>query len=241
MATKLAYFDDTYKFTGAATVVEVAECSSVADPDLSKAVSKHPFAVVLDETLFYPQGGGQPTDVGQLTSGTGATFSVQHVIMYQGQVYHLGLFTSGSFSAGDSVDLHVDQQTRLQNARCHSGGHVIFSIVKGTQWPMVEKKGHHFADGAYVEFKGVMPEDEDKEAFQKRVDHVVQADLPVRAYTLQDGELRYVRVGDFVQNPCGGTHVRSTGEIGRIVIKKIARRKGQDMTKISYSVVAAQA
>ncbi|KAJ2844046.1 hypothetical protein J3B02_005086 [Coemansia erecta] len=52
----------------------------------------------------------------------------------------------------------------------------------------------------------------------------------------EGGQRRFVQVGDFEQNACGGTHVRSTGELGRIVIKKVARRKGQNVTKISYAI-----
>ncbi|KAJ1958254.1 hypothetical protein GGI12_004781 [Dipsacomyces acuminosporus] len=241
MATKLTYFEDTYKFNGTAKVLKVIDSASVEDADLSKILSKHPFAVIVDETLFYPQGGGQPTDVGQITSSDGATFNVSHVLMFQDKVYHQGAFASdGRFSVDSKVELKVDQETRLRNARCHSGGHVIFSIIKSTGWDMMEKKGHHFADGAYVEFNGVMPEAEDKDAFQKRVDDVVKNDVPVSAYTLDDG-LRYIRVGEFIENPCGGTHVKSTGELGRIVIKKIARRKGQNLTKISYSIESPSA
>ncbi|KAJ1954804.1 hypothetical protein EC988_002237, partial [Linderina pennispora] len=144
-------------------------------------------------------------------------------------------FSEGEFSTGDPVVLSVDEAVRRQNAKCHSGGHTIFSLIKDSQWPMVEKKGHHFADGAYVEFTGIMPDEIDKDKFQAMVDKVISDNVEVTAYTKEDG-LRYVKVGDFVENPCGGTHIKSTGELGKLVIRKIARRKGQNLTKISYTV-----
>ncbi|ORX67639.1 hypothetical protein DL89DRAFT_269410 [Linderina pennispora] len=235
MPTELLYFDDTYLFAGAATVLGVT-CSSETtdDPDLAKALSKAQHAVILDQTLFYPQGGGQPTDVGTISSNN-AVFSVKHVFSYNSVVYHLGEFSEGEFSTGDSVVLSVDEAVRRQNAKCHSGGHTIFSLIKDSQWPMVEKKGHHFTDGAYVEFTGIMPDEIDKDKFQAMVDKVISDNVEVTAYTKEDG-LRYVKVGDFVENPCGGTHIKSTGELGKLVIRKIARRKGQNLTKISYTV-----
>ncbi|KAJ1949919.1 hypothetical protein FBU59_000928 [Linderina macrospora] len=235
MPTELLYFDDSYLFTGTAIVTGITSSSSTSsDPDLSRALSKAQSAVILDQTLFYPQGGGQPTDIGTITSGN-AVFSVKHVFSYNNTVYHLGEFTEGEFATGDSVTLSVDEAVRRQNAKCHSGGHTIFSIIKDSQWPMVEKKGHHFADGAYVEFTGILPDDVDKDKFQAMVDKVIGEDVEVKAYTKDDG-LRYVKVGDFVENPCGGTHIKRTGELGTLEIRKIARRKGQNLTKISYKV-----
>ncbi|KAJ1935974.1 hypothetical protein EC988_008326, partial [Linderina pennispora] len=109
MPTELLYFDDTYLFAGAATVLDVT-CSSAAtdDPDLAKALSKAQHAVILDQTLFYPQGGGQPTDVGTISSNS-AVFSVKHVFSYNSVVYHLGEFSEGEFSTGDPVVLSVDE------------------------------------------------------------------------------------------------------------------------------------
>ncbi|KAJ1662246.1 hypothetical protein IW140_006079 [Coemansia sp. RSA 1813] len=258
--TKLKYFDNTYEFKGGATVVKVIDTNASADSIakdseiLSKALSKHPFALILDQTLFYPQGGGQPTDTGTITFDIGGQseavkFAVQHVFAYQDQVYHQGKFVSNAVALDDasavqpgcSARMYVDRDTRLRNARCHTGGHVIFSVIRGTdEWShMNEKKGHHFADGAYVEFQGILPGSETVESFQQKIDDVVNQHMPVRVSTCKtdDGKpLRLIQVGGFLQNPCGGTHVTNTNELGRIAIKKIARRTGQNITKISYQI-----
>ncbi|KAJ1881224.1 hypothetical protein H4R99_005129 [Coemansia sp. RSA 1722] len=240
--TVLSYFDDTYKFVDQAKVLQIIDSSSPPDPSLIPLFSKHSAALVLDHTLFYPQGGGQPTDIGTIASQSGSIFNVKHVGNHNGTVYHLGSFADQPFDSADDgmAQIRVDEQTRLANARCHSGGHVIFSVIKNSGWPMAEKKGHHFADGAYVEFEGLMPESVSKEDFQKTIDDVVSADLPVSVTTVEgqdeNSPMRFVQVGDFVKNACGGTHVRSTAELGRIVIKKIARRKGQNVTKVSYAI-----
>ncbi|KAJ2361392.1 hypothetical protein IW150_007253, partial [Coemansia sp. RSA 2607] len=193
----------------------------------------HTHALTLDRTLFYPQGGGQPTDIGTITSATGV-FTVRHVAMHDGSVFHFG---SGALPApADRVTMHVDEPTRLRNARCHSAGHLVFSLVTAEPgWAMRERKGHHFADGAYVEFDGVMPPEEDVAAFQRRVDAAVAADLPVHVYDKPDG-LRYVRIAEYAENPCGGTHVRSTAELRGLTVRKIARRAKNATTKLSYAV-----
>ncbi|KAJ1720961.1 hypothetical protein LPJ53_004460 [Coemansia erecta] len=241
MPTALAYFADTYQLEGPATVAAVLDAASPAaaaasSPALAALFAKHPHALTLDRTLFYPQGGGQPTDTGTITSPAGA-FAVHHVAMHDGTVYHFG---AGALpSPADTVELHVDSLTRLRNARCHSAGHLIFSLVtaQGSAWAMRERKGHHFADGAYVEFDGVMPAEEDVAAFQRRIDQAVAEDLPVHVYEGEDGR-RYVRVGGYAENPCGGTHVRSTAELAGLTIRKIARRANQGTTKVSYAVEA---
>ncbi|KAI9500896.1 hypothetical protein GGI25_006317 [Coemansia spiralis] len=246
MATKLCYFDNTYQFEGQATLEKLIDTSNdqegCSDEVLAKTLSKHPFAVILDQTLFYPQGGGQPTDVGTIRFDADTEFAVRHVFMHKGLVYHQGDFAKLGHKAvpGCVARLFVDKDTRLQNARCHSGGHVIFSIIRDNkEWShMNEKKGHHFADGAYVEFQGILPELESVESFQQKVDSVVNQHVPVKSFTREvDGApLRYIQVGEYLQNACGGTHVRNTGELGRICIKKIARRNGQNITKISYKI-----
>ncbi|KAJ1801601.1 hypothetical protein LPJ59_000166 [Coemansia sp. RSA 2399] len=238
--TTLKYFDDTYELEGDATVVNVLSSADVSDETLRKALSKHAAAVVLDQTLFYAQGGGQPSDIGTLAFGE-TTFAVRHVFAYQGQVYHQGDFSAPCAALGASAHMCVDRDTRLRNARCHSAGHVIFSVVRHTWHEMHEKKGHHFDDGAYVEFDGILPADESVDAFQKRIDHVVDQHVPVSVRMDQSdgGLLRFIQVGDFLENPCGGTHVTNTSEIGRIAIRKIARRAGQNTTKISYRIESA--
>ncbi|KAJ2558121.1 hypothetical protein EV175_000947 [Coemansia sp. RSA 1933] len=246
METKLKYFDDTYELEGTATVVQIVEGGATDDEALSKALSKYRHAVVLDQTLFYPQGGGQPADTGTITIGpAGTEFAVRHVFAHKGLVYHQGEFASDAQSAaqGAPAQMRVDRDRRLRNARCHTGGHVIFSVVRSMEaWGhMRENKGHHFDDGAYVEFQGILPPEETVDGFQARIDSVVGRNAPVTVTTrnaTDDGgqPVRVVQVGDFLHNPCGGTHVTNTSEIGRIVIKKVARRTGQNATKISYRI-----
>ncbi|KAJ2498659.1 hypothetical protein GGH96_004160 [Coemansia sp. RSA 1972] len=239
--TELAYFKDTYVVCGTGRVLEVIDTSVLTNDavitPLTKALQRHPHAVILDATLFYPQGGGQPTDTGRIT-GPNGYFIVAHVFMDDKRVYHQGTL-HGTLNENDTVDIMVDEDVRMRNARCHSAGHVIFSIVK-QMWgdQMTERKGHHFSDGAYVEFSGLLPDSYDKNALEDMVARVVAEDrrIIVTEELADDGVLRVVQVDGYVANPCGGTHVRSTAELGHVTIRKIARRAGQNLTKISYCV-----
>ncbi|KAJ1792663.1 hypothetical protein LPJ62_000720 [Coemansia sp. RSA 2167] len=238
--TELAYFKDTYVVCGTGRVLEVIDTSVLTNgavTPLTKALQRHPHAVILDATLFYPQGGGQPTDTGRIT-GPNGHFTVAHVFMDNKRVYHQGTL-HGTLNENDAVDLAVDEDVRMRNARCHSAGHVIFSIIKH-QWgdQMTERKGHHFSDGAYVEFSGVLSEAHDKTLLEEMVARVVAEDRRIIVTEESTGNdvLRVVQVDGYVANPCGGTHVRSTAELGHVTIRKIARRAGQNLTKISYCV-----
>jgi Ser-tRNA(Ala) deacylase AlaX len=111
------------------------------------------------QTIFHPQGGGQPTDVGIIQSPTG-NFTVTKVEMRKEDnvILHLGTFanadTSG-FTAGATVSLVVDEATRRLNARIHSAGHLLDAAMRNTgRTDLVPSKGYHFPSGPYVEYVG---------------------------------------------------------------------------------------
>ncbi|KAJ2419149.1 hypothetical protein GGF47_004763, partial [Coemansia sp. RSA 2524] len=87
-------------------------------------------------------------------------------------------------------------------------------------------------------FSGVLSEAHDKTLLEEMVARVVAEDRRIIVTEESTGNdvLRVVQVDGFVANPCGGTHVRSTAELGHVTIRKIARRAGQNLTKISYCV-----
>lgn len=119
--------------------------------------------VVLDQTIFYPQGGGQPYDTGTITlantsdvasADAEAVFKVEEVRFIDGIVKHAGVVESGAFEVGQNVMCHVDKDRRDLNSRLHSAGHVLdIALHKiGIQW--VPGKGFHFPQGPYVEYAG---------------------------------------------------------------------------------------
>merc|ERR1719445_2066451 len=84
--------------------------------------------VVLDRTIFHPQGGGQPADIGCITSQSNskAKLNVSHVKKDGNVIYHIGQYNSEhTLQVGDQVHLHIDESTRRLHARIHSAGHLI--------------------------------------------------------------------------------------------------------------------
>ncbi len=85
------------------------------------------YRVVLDQTIFYPQGGGQPYDQGTITTqDSGALFDVHEVRFDNGVVYHIGEFKTGSFAIQQKVNLAVYQARRSLHNKYHAGGNLCY-------------------------------------------------------------------------------------------------------------------
>lgn len=168
---------------------------------LFKTAGEEDFVIVTHETIFHPQGGGQPSDEGFMkwtSPGTTATdsltndslsFQVKAVRMDAingSQVLHLGSFTtmaaSSQLQPGDEVTQILDEEKRLLYSRLHTAGHVLGSAVRSlleTEIPgFDELKASHFPDSAGCEFLGAI-EGKWKGPIQERVNEYVKKSMPV--------------------------------------------------------------
>ena len=242
MATKLIYLDDFDVVEGTAEVIDVG---STEDGRLD---------VVLNETCFYPRGGGQDWDTGTIICGD-ATFQVEEVRLDDtGTVHHIGRFTAGAFDSHAEVICTVDPERRAVNTRLHSAGHLVDLAVDraGMGWRPV--RGAHYPHMSFVEYSGeATPEQSEsiRAQVQATVDEVIAA--------APENEIRFMPVSEMhaicrhvpdnipankparvvIYNgnygiPCGGTHVKKLDQIGNITITKIKSKKG--VVKVSYSV-----
>jgi len=234
--TKLNYLNDTYLFESEAIFVEVKE-------------NEKGKAVILDETIFYPQGGGQPADRGEIISGDNI-FVVNDVRLDEtGTVWHFGDFKNGEFKQGDKVVLKIDKDRRILNAKLHSAGHLLDCAVSQMGIENLKPtKGFHFPDGPYVEYDGTIENPaEIMPALQKNIDDLISQNLQVERKDLSPDEAqikdiwapagksaRVVNFAGFSISGCGGTHVNFASEIGKIIIRKIKSNQGK--TKIAYMV-----
>ncbi|KAK0389906.1 hypothetical protein NLU13_3479 [Sarocladium strictum] len=230
--------------------------------------AEKPLHVVCTEaTIFHPQGGGQPSDEGEMSSEDGSIkFTVAAVrtdVVTTGQVLHLGHFTTSShFTPGTAVKQSLDVEKRLLYSRLHTAGHVLGSAVRHLLESEVpdfdELKASHFPSSASCEFRGLI-EGKWKDPIQNRVDEYIDKDMPVEIewWTEQDfrdndmdrlipdkgflapGEdkFRVVRIRGAEVYPCGGTHVHGTKGCGKTTVKKISRSKG--ISRVSYTVDGA--
>lgn len=219
------------------------------------AVEDHPegTAVVLDRSAFYPQGGGQPSDKGWITSEN-RRFTVHQVRLRDDVVYHYGTFEGPAFHSGDRVTVCLDRETRRYHSRIHSAGHLLDIVMRLAGYPFEPGKGYHFPNGPYVEYHGVVPEDERealRECLEKICNDLIKEGHPVEIKNISYDEVEaycewvpdYLTPGQTVRVvfvygrpgcPCGGTHVRDIREIGSMRINRIRVKAG--ITRVRYTV-----
>lgn len=195
--TKLVYQEDGERLLHTTKILSIVPVSALenADQSLIKDSSDIEHAVITDSTIFYVQGGGQPSDTGVMTPSVAAKAdsvfqvkSVRHPAQGS-QILHFGRFTpvEGSrFDAGDEVQQNVDADKRNLYSRLHTAGHILgFAINalsrEGVLPPLTESKASHYPDSAAVEFGGTI-EGKHKDAIQAKTDEFVRSARPVKIH-----------------------------------------------------------
>ncbi|NWE39366.1 alanyl-tRNA editing protein [Pseudomonas yamanorum] len=176
--------------------------------------SDNQFAVILQSTIFHPQGGGQPSDTGWL--GESQVLKVvqeaDHVVHYVDRPVALG-----------AIQARVDEERRTLHTRLHSAGHLIGNAGETLGWMPI--KAHHWpGEGKITFIRGTSAQTMDAQAIQQRVDQWIAANLP-RHMTLDDGT-REVGFGELPAYACGGTHVQALGDVGQVTILALSEKKG---------------
>lgn len=206
------------------------------------------------QTIFYAQGGGQPSDTGAITAvDQGSTFEVSLVRKtLDGRFLHFGKFLdqASPFSEGQLVVQKVDDSKRNYHSRLHTAGHIVGLAMQLLMPDKKKVKANHFPNEACMEYEGLLY-NEHKPVIQEKVDELLRRDLPILISWLEggarlgdgegvenegslDGRIRIASIGGLDHNPCGGTHVARTSLVGSIVIRKISRQKG--VSRVSYDV-----
>ncbi len=239
MKTTPLYLEDSYVKEMTASVLEVF-------PEGDRR-----WRLILDKTVFYPMGGGQPTDQGTL-AGEGWTGKVYQVLMKDGEIGH---FVESDTAPAIGLNVHgvIDWDRRYKNMKVHSAGHVIdFAMYQLGYSPKILSplKGDH-GKKPYIVYAGVVDHDVTKELQDKSAEIVSKAialetafvplaDLEKDAIYLQPGlptnkplrKLTLVGVGSVAD---GGTQVKNTSEVGEITISLVKEAEGN--TIIEYTVL----
>ncbi|MBP7057259.1 hypothetical protein KBB08_02100 [Candidatus Gracilibacteria bacterium] len=239
--TQLKYYDDSYQFDDTARVLAVVPQENGKQ------------AVILDQTIMYPQGGGQPYDTGTITQDD-TVFIVTDVRYKDGQVYHIGHFTHGTLQSEDAA-VHVDEPRRRLHARIHTAGHLVDDALYDLGYGMIPLKGYHFPDGPYVEYQNALSGDlvAIAQQVETKINALIATNFAVRSEIVHSiaelkGKCPYlpphipegkpIRIiyasGDTKGQTCGGTHVKYLEEIGTVKIPRIKVKKGT--TRVSYVV-----
>jgi alanyl-tRNA synthetase len=217
------------------------------------------YKIVVDQTLFYPQGGGQPSDQGVIHNEKG-TFKVNMVrIDYDtGLVAHEGQFSKGhlQFQVGDKVELEIDWDLRWTHTKCHSAGHLMDHAAQALNLPFQAGRAYHFMDAPFVEYIVTQELTQDKNELatllQDKCNELMDQDIPVNVVQVPMSSLppktldsipeklrgnpsiRMIQFGNYPMTVCGGTHVSSSKQIGPFTIRKLMLKK--DRLKVCYNM-----
>ena len=199
--------------------------------------------IVLAETCFYAEGGGQVGDRGVITGPHGHLRVEDTQSPVAGLIVHRGTVADGDIALGDAVAAEVEVERRLDSSRNHSGTHLLHAALRSVLGPHVRQAGSLCAPGRLrFDFNHVGPLTPDEQlAVQSLANQKIRSNLGVTAqettYTdaVRDGALAFFgdRYGDVVRvvrmsghddadpfsfEVCGGTHVHATGEVGTLVV-----------------------
>lgn len=202
-------------------------------------------AVVLDRTVFYPMGGGQPGDTGTL-SWEGGSAEVADTRYGESGIRHVLAEGSDAPPAGSSVTAAIDWERRYRHMRMHTGLHLLGSVLQ-----FGVTGGNIGAAKSRLDFD--MQDPVDKEAVNAALTELVAADHPISCRWITDAELdaqpelvrtmsvqppknagrvRLLDIEGVDLQPCGGTHLRSTGEVGAVRVSKV-EKKGRHNRRVS--------
>ena len=204
--------------------------------------------VILDRTVFYPTGGGQPGDMGVLEHAGGVCAIATAVKGPEaGQVLHVLAEGAVAPPVGAEVVARIDAARRAGCRRVHTALHLLSVVI-----PLPVTGGQIGPDKGRLDFDMAEPP-ADREALEAQLNALIAADHPVghewieeaeldanpglvKTMTVQpprgEGRVRLIRIGapgaTVDLQPCGGTHVRRTGEIGRVALGKIEKKGRQN-------------
>ncbi|MGO8719458.1 MAG: alanyl-tRNA editing protein [Acidobacteriaceae bacterium] len=235
--TERLYSTDSFLTNFDAVVTDIHE--------LSRAGGQSLWRVALDRSAFYPTGGGQPFDTGSLiaTARSGAELTAEIVDVEEdehGQVWH---HTAKPLVAGTPVRGVIDAARRLDHMQQHSGQHLLsaaFIQVCGARTVSF----HLGETGSTIDLNMDSLKNSTLEQVEERANEIIAEDRPVtvsvvpraqaemwlaagelRKLPPRQGDLRIVTIADFDRNACGGTHVRSTGQIGGLHLRGLEKVK----------------
>ncbi len=210
----------------------------------ARVIGTTPDGVILDRTVFYAQGGGQPGDTGTLARADGRVLTVRNTVYGsdRSQIVHL-IDGEEVPEPGEKVSLQLDWERRLKRMRVHTALHLLSVVLP---YPVT---GGAIGDGdGRLDFD-IPDAGLDKGAIGDKLNGLIAQDAPVTDRWITDEELdanpslvktmsvkpprgsgrvRLVEIEGIDLQPCGGTHVRRTGEIGTLLVTDIEKKGKQN-------------
>jgi misacylated tRNA(Ala) deacylase len=209
--------------------------------------------IVLDRTVFYPLGGGQPGDTGTLVLDSGREVVIKDTRKSKtqpGAILHIPDSPDHGLSNGDKVTAKIDWDKRYKYMRTHTCLHLFCSLLN---YPVTG--GNISLDKGRLDFD--MPDTPDKAELTKKLNTLIQQNIELTTRWISDeemaanmdlvktmsvkppmgfGKVRLVEIPGVDLQPCGGTHVKNTSEIGEVVVTKI-ENKGKQNRRVILKLV----
>lgn len=183
--------------------------------------------VLLRETIFFPFSGGQERDEGSIDG-----IAIVDARWSGGDIVHV-LEREPPFGPGDSVTLMIDARRRNALMRLHFAAEIVLVLMMKER-PGVEKIGAHISsEKARLDFAMDRPVTPLLGILAERANALIGADLPVESgFSNEERQERFWRIEGFGSLPCGGTHIRRTGEIGPVTLSRKNTGKGKERVEI---------
>ncbi len=216
----------------------------------AKVLEVRPDGIVLDRTVFYYESGGQPGDSGRLARADGAAAAAVSIGIADtkrdkatGAILHVPQAGAGALAPGDTVMAEIDWERRHRHMRIHTCLHLLTAVVPGQV-----TGGQIAADKGRLDFAvdtGAL----DKARIESEINRLIREDHAVTPRWITDeelaakpdlvrtmsvkppvgaGKVRLLDIPGVDLQPCGGTHVARTGEIGAVVVAKIENKGKQN-------------
>jgi misacylated tRNA(Ala) deacylase len=230
MPTELLFREDAYVFAAPAIVVSINAQGGV----------------ILDRTPFYATGGGQPGDSGVLRRADGSTLRVSTASYDPADkslIVHVPVEGGMTLNEGEAIIAEIDAELRLKRMRIHTALHLLSVVLP---FPVT---GGSIGDGEGRLDFDIQDAGLDKDDIAAQLNALVARDAPVTESWITDeeldanpglvktmsvkpprgaGKVRLVSIEGIDLQPCGGTHVRSTGEIGAVAVTSIEKKGKQN-------------
>ena len=238
MPTECLFRDDSYLKQCEARVVAVTEQGGI----------------VLDRTVFYANSGGQPGDTGALTTVDGTRIAIDNAIYTdaaKSEIAHVPAPVSPALKPGDTVTAAIDWDKRYARMRMHTALHLLSAVLPYAVTGCSVGESESRLDFDIPE-AGL-----DKDAITARVNDMIASNAAVSSRWISDQELaanpglvktmsvkppmgtgrvRLIEIANLDLQPCGGTHVRATGEIGAVRVTQI-EKKGKQNRRVRLALV----
>lgn len=170
-----------------------------------------------DETIFYPEGGGQPSDKGKVR-GDGWEVPIEYVYEENGLIWHKGeLKGDRNPQIGEEVELFVDEDLRREYMEQHTAQHLLSAIIEKEY--SLETTGFQIFDEytkIEIPYRGNTPDVFVREV-EKKVNDYISKNVTLKVYWT-DRNIRIVEIPELDVNPCGGLHIKNLGDLGFLKI-----------------------